>query len=60
MTEIIETILNIALTIFTIYGIYVLTKWKKAAQKLSKVCDEMHEELHLTKEEAEAKLKELG
>ena len=53
MTEITETILNIALTVFAIYGTFVLTKWKKAAQKLSKVCDEMHEELHQTERGAD-------
>ena len=45
MSEIIVIIMNIAFTTFAIYGIYVLSKWKKAAKKLSKVCDEMHEEL---------------
>ena len=48
MKEITGIILNIAFTIFAIYGTYVLTKWKNAAQKVSKMCDEMHEEIHST------------
>ena len=48
MKEITGIILNIAFTIFAIYGIYVLTKWNKAAQKVSKMCDEVHEEFHST------------
>ena len=48
MKEITGTLLNIAFTIFAVYGTYVLTKWKKAAQKISKMCDEMHEEINTT------------
>ncbi len=49
MSEITTTILNIAFTVFAIYGTYVLTKWKSAAQKISKMCDEMHEEMQTEK-----------
>lgn len=44
----ITIIMDIAFTVFAIYGVYVLKQWKRAAQKLSKVCDEMHEELRPT------------
>ena len=41
MKEITSIILNLSFTAFAIYGIDVLSKWKKAAEKLSKMCDEM-------------------
>ena len=53
MKEITGAILNIAFTIFAVYGTYVLTKWKKAAQKVSKMCDEMHEEITTTEKGGE-------
>lgn len=46
--EITEIILNLSFTAFAIYGIYVLSKWKKSAQKISDLCDETHEEIHQT------------
>ncbi len=48
MKEITEIIMNLSFTVFAIYGIYVLINWKRAAKKLSKLCDEMHEEIHPT------------
>lgn len=45
MREITEIIVNLAVTAFAIYGIYVLVKWKKAAQKVNELYDEMHQEL---------------
>ena len=53
MKEITGIILNIAFTIFAVYGTYVLAKWKKAAQKVSKMCDEMHEEIRPTEKGGE-------
>jgi predicted GNAT family N-acyltransferase len=47
MKEITTIILNVAFTAFAVYGIYVLTKWKKAAQKVSKMCDEMYEDAEM-------------
>ena len=47
MIEITKIILNLSFTIFAIYGIYVLVKWKKAAEKISKMCDEIHEEMNV-------------
>ena len=45
MIEMTGTILNIAFTIFAVYGTYVLTKWKKAARDVTKLCEEMCEEM---------------
>lgn len=53
MKEITEIILHVAFTIFVVYGTYVLTRWKKAAQKVSKMCDEMSEEIHQTEKGGE-------
>ena len=50
MKEIIEIIMNLSVTAFAIYGVYVLIKWKKAADKVNKMCDEMHEEINSTGE----------
>ena len=54
MKEITGIILNVAFTIFAVYGTYVLTKWKKAAQKVSKMCDEMSEEICQTEKGGDA------
>lgn len=53
MKEITTIILNVAFTAFAVYGIYVLTKWKKAAQKVSEMCDEMYEEIKPTEKGGE-------
>ena len=44
IAEITEIILNLSFTAFSIYGIYVLVKWKKAGEKVSEMCKEVHEE----------------
>lgn len=48
MKEVTAIILNVVFTAFAVYGIYVLATWKKAAQKVSKMCDETLEETHPT------------
>lgn len=45
MKEITEIITNLSLTAFAIYGIYVLVKWKRAAKAVTKMCDEMREDM---------------
>ena len=46
MKEVIEIIMNLSFTAFAIYGIHVLFKWKRAAKEVTKMCDEMHDEIH--------------
>lgn len=38
-------IMNLSVCVFAIYGIYVLVKWRKAADKVDKMLDETSEEL---------------
>lgn len=45
MLMITESLMNLSVVVFAIYGTYVLVKWKKAADKVNKMCDEMHEEI---------------
>lgn len=46
MKEIIEIIMDLSFIAFAIYGIYVLAKWRKAAKEITKMCDEMRDEIH--------------
>ena len=46
MLAITGSIMNLSVTVFAIYGVYVLVKWKKGADKVNKLCDEMHEGIH--------------
>ena len=46
-------VMNLSVALFAVYGIYVLVKWRKAVDKVNKMCDEMcdemREEMHPTK-----------
>ena len=46
-----ETIMNTAFAAFAIYGIYVLLKWKRAADAVVKMCEEMKEEIKNERED---------
>ena len=53
MINVIETVMDIAFTVFAIYGIFVLRKWRKVAVKTDTMLDETGEEVSERKEGAD-------
>lgn len=45
LINVIETVMDIAFTVFAIYGIFVLRKWYKVAVKTDAMLDETGEEI---------------